>query len=81
MGHSLEGPNQDAHLSRPTNHPWRGPPPHGSISTSTTDAAPLENVPQDPQHPQRPRLQDRAVYPVSAYWRLQPNDTDVDQDH
>ena len=56
-------------------------PPHGTTATAPTDAAPLSNIPQDPQHLRRPEIQDCAGHPGNTNRQLQPNDTDIDQDH
>ena len=78
-GHSLEGTDQDAHFSQPTDQPWRRPPSHGTFTTTPTATVPLETIPRDFQQLLWPGLQDRTGHTGSTYWRLRPNDYDVDQ--
>ena len=79
--HSLKVTNKDDNLSHPANKTWQDMPPHGTTATAPTDAAPLSNIPQDPQHLRRPEIQDCAGHPGNTNRQLQPNDTDIDQDH
>ena len=70
MRHIFKVPEQDSHLSHPTNQLWQGPPPHSATATSLTDAAPLGTIPWDPQHPQRTGII-QGIYPY--FLSIAPN--------
>ena len=79
MGLIFEGPDQDSHLSRPNNHPWRRRNSHGATSTAPTATTPMGTILRYLQRLRRPGLQDRAGHLGSIDWKLQPNDSDVYQ--
>ena len=68
-------------MSHLKNEPWAGLPPHNTTSTAPKDAALLGTIPLDPQHTRQPGIWARAGHLVGTYRRLQPDDTDRDQDH